>query len=147
MGLQVLATLHLVYEDLKLCTQKWASLRQFGTALAQLATVIGPVAASYWEHYARDLGPRYLESCGVASPDLSLLSEPPAVPLDLHRVLERMLHGHEPPHALAAALAKLPATALQRTRDVLACYTLLMQCARRCGCACRRCWCVTVCAA
>lgn len=127
------------------CLRRWPLLQPLGTSLAHMAAAIGPQGCAYWEHYARDLGPTRLAAEGAPRPQCAAAagtagdaaaapaSAAPAEPIDMYRVLQRMLHGHAPPKSLAASLAAAGPCILQRTRRVIACYGLLRQCARKCN--------------
>ncbi|KAF5836819.1 hypothetical protein DUNSADRAFT_5359 [Dunaliella salina] len=93
-GMRVLRALHALYEDCKLDTLRWPLLLPLGRALARCAVALH--AHAYWEHYARDVGP---EDLGVEFPSTGAAAHAcqPRPPLDVCRVLSRMLQGCAPP--------------------------------------------------
>ncbi|GLI61806.1 hypothetical protein VaNZ11_004311, partial [Volvox africanus] len=93
--LAVLYGLHGLYEELKLDMLSWPLLQPLGSSLAAVAAALG--LHSYWEHYARDLGPATLVAAGVPEPPLQ---GPQGLsirlPADVYRILGRMVSGTAP---------------------------------------------------
>ncbi|GIM09537.1 hypothetical protein Vretimale_13366 [Volvox reticuliferus] len=93
--LVVLYGLHGLYEELKLDVLSWPLLQPLGISLAAVASMLG--LHSYWEHYARDLGPATLVAAGAPEPPLQ---GPQGLsirqPSDVYRILGRMVSGTAP---------------------------------------------------
>ena len=107
---------------------RWQLLPAMGRALLRLSGLLG--AASYADHYARDLG---LPSAPAAAPTNPATAAAAAAPADMFRALQDLLQGGRRDGggssgtATVSLLAQRRSRCVQRSADLLACYSLLAE--------------------
>lgn len=99
---------------------RWQLLPPLGRVLLQLAGLLG--AAAYADHYSRDLG---LPTAAAAAPGGPPSSAATAAPADMFRALQQLLQGQRDGGGTVPLLVQQRAACVQRSVDLLACFSLL----------------------
>jgi hypothetical protein len=109
-----------VYEDCKMTMMRWQLLLPLGRMLLQLAGLLG--AAAYADYYSRDLG---LPTAAAAAPGGPPGSTATAAPADMFQALQQLLQGQRDGGGAVPLLVQQRAACVQRSVDLLACFSLL----------------------
>ena len=103
---------------------RWQLLPPLGHVLLQLAGLLG--ASAYADHYSRDVG---VPTAAAAAPGVPPSNAAVSAPADMFRALQQLLRGQRDGGGAVPLLVQQRSACVQRSVDLLACYSLLSEAA------------------